>query len=249
MSNALNRRKQPHLSLAFSPVLADMIERGVTRGRSGKVLNTASLSTFNNLLILRRLHLATKASRTLEIGLSVGGSCLVFTQTHKDLGAIPEHQHVAIDPFQRSHWIDEAGLLAIEHENLTGYLNFREDYSCYVLPELIKAGAKFNIVYIDGSHLFEDVFTDFYYVARLLEDGGIMLFDDSANPHIRKVLRFLRRNLTSSLPEFDLSPYRPSSRTDIFAYPIARALGRTQLRAFRRVASPIREWDSAYFDF
>lgn len=58
--------------------------------------------------------LGVKASRTLEIGLAVGGSCLVFTQTRKDLGAIPERQHVAIDPFQRSNWIDEAGLLAIE---------------------------------------------------------------------------------------------------------------------------------------
>jgi Methyltransferase domain len=241
----IRRRVSP---LAFSPALAEMVGRNAALGRSGKVLDLGSLSTINNLLIRRRLHLATKASRTLEIGLAVGGSCLVFTQTHKDLGAMPEHQHVAIDPFQRSHWIDEAGLLAIERENLSGYLDFREDYSCYILPELIKAGAKFNLVYVDGSHLFEDVFLDFYYVARLLEDGGIMLFDDSTNPHIHKVLHFLRRNLASSLPEFDLAPYRAPHKAGI-TYRIAHALGRTQLRAFRRIASPVREWNSAYRDF
>ena len=242
----VTKRKQPSIgSLAFSPALGEIIKRGTVLGRSGKVLDTASFSTLNNLLILRRLHLTTKASRTLEIGLAMGGSCLVFTQTHKELGASPEHQHVAIDPFQRSPWIDEAGLLAVERDNLSGYLDFREDYSCYVLPGLIKAGAKFNLVYIDGSHLFEDVFVDFYYVARLLEEGGIMLFDDSTNPHIRKVVRFVRRNLASSLPEFDLAPYRPPD----IAYRIALALGRVQLRAFQRIASPVREWDSVYRNF
>ena len=99
------------------------------------------------------------------------------------------------------------GLLAVARENLSEYLDFREDSFCYVLPAEFKAGAKFNLVYFEGSHIFEDVFGDFYSVGRLREDGGIMLFDDSTNPHISKLLGFLRGNLVSSLPEFDLAPF------------------------------------------
>jgi hypothetical protein len=32
----------------------------------------------------------------------------------------------AIDPFQRSRWIDEAGLVAIEKAGLVDYLDFKE---------------------------------------------------------------------------------------------------------------------------
>ena len=76
-----------------------------------------------------------------------------------------------------------------------GYLDFREECSALELPKLMKQGARFDLVYIDGSHLFEDVFIDAYFVARLLTQGGVVVFDDSTNPHIAKVLRFLRRVL------------------------------------------------------
>jgi cephalosporin hydroxylase len=59
-----------------------------------------------------------KPTYTLEVGFALGGSCLVFTQSHRDLGERPNGQHIAIDPHQRSHWIDEAGLLAVEKSGL-----------------------------------------------------------------------------------------------------------------------------------
>jgi hypothetical protein len=39
------------------------------------------------------------------------------------------------------------------------------------------------------------VFIDFYYTARILDAGGIVLFDDSVDPHVHKTLRFIRKNL------------------------------------------------------
>ena len=240
-------RRRESVSLAFCPVLADMIKANSASGRTGKLLDLGSLSTSNNLATLRQLHLAWEAMHTLEIGFACGGSALVFTQTHKDLGSPPNHQHVAIDPYQRSHWIDESGLVAVERAKLDGYLHFIEDVSSYALPELVKRGDKFDLIYIDGSHLFEDVFVDFYYAARLLADGGLIIFDDCTNPHVRKVLRYIKRSFPISLPEFDLFTYRYN--VAYYHYSLARAFGRLQMKAFRRVNDPVREWNSAFRNF
>ena len=82
----------------------------------------------NNLIVLRGLMLELKPEHTLEVGLSFGGSCLVFTASHRDLGHAPAGQHVALDPFQKQVW-DDAGLVAVEKGGLAGYLDFRSAFS------------------------------------------------------------------------------------------------------------------------
>jgi hypothetical protein len=190
------------------------------------------MSTTNNLITLRRLHLTSSAGSTMEIGFRMGGSCLAFTQTHKDLGGAPIRQHVAIDPYQRSPFNDESGLAAVELAGLLPYLDFREDFSSRVLPQLLQEGRSFQIIYVDGSHRFEDVFIDMYYSVELLELNGVVLFDDSQNPHVKKMLRFVRRNLSHCVQEVDLRPFHPNKS---LKYQIARVLYRTQLAAFRKV--------------
>jgi hypothetical protein len=121
-------------------------------------------------------------------------------------------------------------------------------HSAYELPKLVEAGARFGLVYVDGSHLFEDVFVDAYFVIRLLEEGGVVTFDDSAKPHVAKVLRFLRTNVPrGGLEELDLGRYR--DKRGRFRYQLARALGRVQLTAFRRVGNVERVWDSPFRSF
>ena len=242
--------EQLRSDFAFCPALADILDNGFAVGRSGKRLDLSSFSTITNLLTLRGLQMSLKPRRTMEVGFASGGSCLVFTQTHRDLGSPAEKQHVAIDPYQRSHWIDEAGLAAVEHADLTGYLDFVEDYSCDALPLLVRKNSpKFGIVYIDGSHLFEDVFVDLYYTVRLLDNDGVILFDDSSNRHVRKVLRFVRTNLTSSLSEIDLTPYRSVYHRSSVSYQIARSVGKVQLTGFRKKGDATRSWDSPFRNF
>lgn len=46
------------------------------------------------------------------------------------------------------------------------------------LPVLQTEGRKFNVIYVDGSHLAPDVLTDGVLGWRLLEPGGLIIFDD-----------------------------------------------------------------------
>lgn len=225
-----------------------MVTSRTAIGRSGKRFDRLdALSTQNNLWALRQLGLELAAERTLEIGLAFGGSGLVFTANHRDLGHAPARQHVALDPFQMTVW-DACGVRIIEQAGLTGYLDFRPARSCLELPKLVAEGARFGLVYVDGSHLVEDVFVDAYFATRLLEEGGVVAFDDSTHPHVRKVLSFLRTNCRAALAELDLRPYRVDGGATA-TYRVARWLKKTQMTAFRRIGGIDRAWDSPFRSF
>jgi predicted O-methyltransferase YrrM len=234
--------------LSFCPELVEMLRSRRAVGRAGKVYDgLPAVSTLNNLICLRRMMLEIKPSKTMEVGLSFGGSCLVFTCSHRDLGRPPAGQHVALDPFESSVWQD-CGVMAAERAGVRAYLDFRPVFSSLELPKLVSDGARCDLIYIDGSHLFEDVFVDAYFAVRLLSDGGVVIFDDSSTPQVAKVLRFLRKNLNTSLAELDLSPYRISGRGRL-AYRLARLAGRNQMTAFRRNCDVEREWNAPFCSF
>jgi Methyltransferase domain len=221
--------------LPFCPQLGELIE-----AREGGV------STVNNLVILHNLFAEIRPKRTLEIGLALGGSALLFTASHREAGHPPMAQHTAIDPCQTSFW-NNGALIALDNAGLRGYLDFRPEFSSIALPNLVREQARFELVYVDGSHFFDDVFVDFYFTTQLLADGGIVAFDDSTDPHVRKVLRFIRANC-SCLSPVDLSRYREDEGTTL-RYRAAKTFGRIQLTAFRKIGPWIREWNVAFKNF
>ena len=232
--------------LSFSPILNEMVSTGRTVDRDGNVVTPQGLSTVNNLVVLHNLHRELKSAATLEIGLAYGASALVFAQDHKDFGTAPAAQHVAIDPFQ--HHLNHAGLAAIERAGLSGYVRHVIAFSDRALPALLEEGRRFGMIYIDGSHLFEDVFIDCHYAAQLLEEGGVMVLDDSSDLHVAKAIRFVRRNMQHLLTELDVSPYRADGGRPV-RYRAARALGRVQLTAFRKTGSDRRAYDAKLASF
>jgi predicted O-methyltransferase YrrM len=227
--------------LSFCPVLEEMVATQSTVDRAGNKTSVRGLSTVNNLVVLRNLCKAIAPAATLEIGLAYGASALVFAQSHRDNGAPPNAQHLAIDPFQ--HEVGFAGLTAVERAGLSGYLHHIADFSDRTLPKLLDQARQFGLVYIDGSHLFEDVFIDCHYVAQLLAPNGIVVFDDSSDPHVAKVIRFIAGNMCHVLTEIDLSPYRADAGKSL-QYNVAKLVGRVQLKAFRKSGHGRRAWDS-----
>ena len=225
-----------------------MLSTRRTIGRTGKVFEgLGALSSINTLVTLRNLYLDLKPQRSLEVGLSFGASALLFTGSHREAGKPGNRQHVALDPFQSSVW-DDAGLLRIERAGLASSLDFRSAFSRIELPRLLEEGTRFDFIYVDGSHLFEDVFVDAYYSCRLLTEGGVLAFDDCSDPHVAKVIRFLQRNCRDGLRELDLEPYRTGIGQSL-RYRSARLLGRVQMRAFRCVGKVERVWNTSFHNF
>jgi len=232
---------------AFCQPLQQMLTVRRLVGRTGKVFGgLGAASTKNNLLALRSLMLEFKPQKTLEIGLAFGASCLTLATSHKKLNSEAAKQHIAIDPFQSTVW-DDTARLALQEADLLNYVDVREDFSCIILAELLKEKQIFDLIYIDGSHLFEDVFIDFYYSSRLLSDGGLILFDDSTDPHIRKVLKFIDSNFSSSFQKLDLSYLR--SGLERVKFSVAVALKKNQLTAYKKVGGATRSWNSKFKNF
>lgn len=216
---------------AYCPTLQELVDA-----------KTGGLSTTSNLNVIRTFMLRHRPTATLEIGLANGGSCLAFTASHRDNNTGP---HVAIDPLQ--HHFGNNGLQAVERAGLKRYLDFKPESSSMVLPQLLREDRRFGLIYIDGSHLFEDVFVDAYYSLQLLTENGVALFDDSTIPHVAKVIRFIRTNWSAWIKEVNLASYRPSGNS--LDYRIRRRLNRVQLTGFRRVGKGMRHWTSKFEDF
>jgi predicted O-methyltransferase YrrM len=233
--------------LNFCPELLEILETGVTLARDGSQTAVHSTSTLNNLLVLKGLFAKTKATSTLEIGLGYGASCSLLAACHRATGASPARQHVGMDPLQDTYWKDATPFL-LERAKLDGYVEVLRRPSSLELPLLELAGRKFDLIYVDGSHLFEDVFVDFYHCRQLLRTGGIIVFDDCSYPHIAKVLKFISTSLRGHYTEVDVSSHRPDLGKNI-KYRVGKLLGKVQLRAFQLTGEAERSVHSPFVNF
>ena len=231
---------------SFCPVLAELIRTQRTVGETGKVFGQlGALSTVNNLRVLRGLMLERRPTRTLEVGLSFGGSALTIAASHRELGHSAQQQHLTIDPYQHSVW-DNSGLNALERAGLIGFVDHRSQFSSIALAELLGENRMFDLIYIDGSHRFDDVFVDAYFAFRLLSDDGLVLFDDCSTDEVATVLSFVTTNWDSWVHEVDLSPYRAAG--DRWRYRIGRWMSKVQLRSFRKTGGTLA-WDAPLHRF
>lgn len=134
---------------------------------------------------LYRLVSEQKLERTLEIGFA-------YAKSGAHIMAASGSRHVAIDPFQAA--FDDVGLKNIERLGLASNLEFYRDYSHAVLPRLLEKGRKFDFVFVDGGHRFDEIFVDFYFGDLLLDQGGYLLLHDTWMRSTRLVESFLERN-------------------------------------------------------
>lgn len=227
--------------LEFCPTLETLYRTREATGRSGQPFRlTSGLSTINNLLTIRKIMLDIRPERTLEIGMACGGSTLTIAATLRDLEHPPCQQHIAIDGFQRSGF-DDVGRVKLEEAGLSGYVEVREQLSSLALPQLVEEGLKFQLIYIDGSHRFEDVLCDFYFARCLADLGGYILFDDSSDVEVAKVVRFIRSNLQDFFEPIPIAQFHRESIIQRFKYSVAEILYKTQLAIFRKIKDGERQ--------
>lgn len=223
------------------PVLKEMLDSGLATDASGNAIPTFGMSTIKNLLVLRRLMETGRFGRTLEVGLAHGGSALTLAAAHRDLGHPPQSQHTAVDPFQNG-FLKGVGLAGLARGGLSSYVEHVSEFSQLALPAFAREGRRYGLIYIDGSHSFDDVFVDFYFCDQLLDPGGFIVFDDCGDKRVRKVTRFVTRNYAQAYTEVGIDDLFVLSQPARLR--LARVLGRNQTRVFQRMNADRRTWDS-----
>jgi predicted O-methyltransferase YrrM len=141
---------------------------------------------------------------TVEVGMANGLSSLFIAQALKDNG---RGSHIAIDPFQNTDWAG-AGMTALCRAGLDSLVRLVEKPSHQALPMLEQEGTVAEFCFIDGNHLFDYVISDFLCADRILQVGGLMVFDDSDWPAITQAIRYVlaNRNYQVAFPHVVIEP-------------------------------------------
>ena len=126
------------------------------------------------------------AKKTIEIGCAYGISSLfICSAIEKSNNAT----HTIIDAYQ-SGYFKNIGVTNLNKANI-GCYNLIEGLSEIELPKLLAEGKKYDFCFIDGNHTFDHTLIDFFYLNRMLDVGGIIVFDDIGLPSVSKVLRYV----------------------------------------------------------
>lgn len=163
-----------------------------------------------------------RITNTLEIGLCYGCSAAHII-------AATNARHIAIDPWQTDAWND-TGIKNLKLLGLYDHLVLKEQPSHIALPELLTQDESFDFAFVDGDHKFDTVMLDFYYIDKLLNMDGYVMFDDVEMDAIQKVVCWIKTNRPDyqqvPLVEFD-SP----------------ANGDRTLTMFQKIQCDERNWD------
>jgi predicted O-methyltransferase YrrM len=140
---------------------------------------------------LRDLLIAEQARVVIEIDLAYGGSALAIGEALISQGQ-RSTRHVNIDPYQEH--FGNAGVEAIAAAGLGELCTLLDERSQLVLPRLMGENFVADAAFVDGSHIFHNVFVDLYFVRELVRPGGPIVLDDCQWPSVATAVRYFEVN-------------------------------------------------------
>src|SRR3990167_9208026 len=175
----------------MNPVLEEILRTRKIILANGEIQELNSEIAPKEGRLIQKLIAEYQPKKSLEVGLAFGISSLYICEA---LEKQPGASHIIIYPCQTDYW-KGIGLNNLKPAGYSHMIKFYESPSSVVLPKLCSEDVVIDFAFIDGSHRFEDALMDFYYISRLLKTDGIVVFDDADWPSIRKICRFILRNL------------------------------------------------------
>jgi predicted O-methyltransferase YrrM len=172
--------------------------------------------------MLRDLMVEAGAHTVIEIGLAYGSSALAIAEALV-AQARPDARHIIIDAYQDQ--FDNVGWEALKSAGLSDVCSLIAERSQLALPRLVGDGVVADAAFVDGSHIFHNVFADLFFLRELVRPGGLIVLDDCQWPSVATAVRYFELN------------------TGWQAQPID---GSTRLRAYRLPDPPV---EPAFFDF
>src|SRR5499425_3494172 len=163
---------------------------GPPRVRSGGDFQRVSVPVADGD-VLRDLLLAENPSTVIEIGLAYGSSALAIAEALAAAGS-NKARHVIVDAYQKQ--FHGSGWAAIVGAGLAGLCSLVQERSQIVLPRLLDDGFVADAAFVDGSHIFHNVFVDLFYLRELVRPGGLVILDDCSYPSVATAARYFEVN-------------------------------------------------------
>jgi len=141
--------------------------------------------------VLRDLMLAEEPRVVIEIGLAYGSSAVAIGEALHAIG-VPGARHVIVDPFQNQ--FADAGWSALVAAGLADRCTLLRERSQLALPRLVQESLVADAAFVDGSHIFHNVFVDLVHLRELVRPGGLVVLDDCEWPSVATAVRYFERN-------------------------------------------------------
>jgi predicted O-methyltransferase YrrM len=164
--------------------------------------------------VLRDLLVAEHATTVVEIGLAYGNSALAIAEALV-AGGSPDARHVIVDAYQ-DHF-DGVGWEALVTAGLTEMCSLVRERSQLALPRLAADGLVADAAFVDGSHVFHNVFVDLYFLRDIVRPGGLVILDDCDRPSVATAVRYFVVNAA-----WQLRAIEAVTRLSAFALPDPR---------------------------
>ena len=180
----------------MNPVLEEILKTGRTKSSDGELIEikTSSISRREGDF-LQELICELKPVVTLEVGLAYGVSALFICDA---LQKVPNSRHIIMDPSQHNVWKD-IGLHNLREAGFEEMIEFYALPSHQALQQLEAQGRKIDFAFVDGWHTFDYTMVDFFFIDKMLKVGGMVVFDDTNWPGIRKMCRYIATNRSYSV--------------------------------------------------
>jgi predicted O-methyltransferase YrrM len=197
-----------------SPMIQSIFREGKVETGDGAMIKFTSGVNPEEGMHIYNVVKDNRFKRTLEVGLANGTSALYILQAMEDNGlSVHDSAHIALDPNQHTQW-KSVGELNVGRAGLDKRFTLMLEPSYLAMPTLLRQvregrAEKFDMIFIDGMHLFDYTLMDFFYADLLLNVNGVILLDDIRHRGVNKCYRYLQSNFK----HFELVSATPASST------------------------------------
>lgn len=153
-------------------------------------------------LTLAQLVYAHCPNSSLDIGLGAASSSIAIAAARKQRGL--SSKHITLDPFQQTR-SSSVGLVEILKAGMQDYIEWVPERSEAFFSSAVGRNEKYDLVFVDGGHDIGQTVTDTFYIHRVLNPGGLVIFHDalllSTSVAVRYLLLECKYRLLSLKPD------------------------------------------------
>ena len=181
-------KKSPDTSLPPCDLLHEIYATRMVTKADGSSIQVRDFISPSFAEALYRTVLARRPALVIEVGMAHGLSALSILSALRDAGG---GRLISIDPAQSTDYAG-IGILNVRRAGLDAFHELIEASSFQVLPQLLGAKTQLDFAYIDGWHTFDYALLDFFYVDKMLRQGGCVAFNDCGWQSVHRVISFVQ---------------------------------------------------------
>lgn len=184
-----------------SPTLQDILSTEKVQDSAGNTYPLSAHISLSHAMALFNTVRRYQPAVVLEVGMAYGISSLAILNALRDTSG----RLISIDPYQESNW-HNIGVANVAREGLSDQHELLQQPDYIALPRLLENNLQLDFAYIDGWHTFDYTLLDFFFIDKMLSEGGIVAFNDCGMRAVSKVLRFVRTHRSYKEIDVKLRP-------------------------------------------